>query len=311
MLGMDWNDLQYVLALARHRTLSAAARELGVSHSTVSRRLQVLEDALGARLFDRSTSSGFSLTPIGEQVHARAEQTEAELLSMMASVLGEDQKLRGELRVTTMDIFLKQFASCFHAFATAYPDIELTLVANNEPASLIRREADVALRLTNEPPDYAVGRRLGELRFAVYGARHMLDGLDQRPLSRRRSPWEDLPWIVWDRRMNLTMIDAWLDAHASPTRSRIFVDVSSLLVQELVAAGMGVSFLSTMAGERDERLCRIGPPLDSFGSGLWALTLKELRTNSKVRAMLDHLSESLSDPALLQPPLEKAWEHAT
>ena len=54
----------------------------------------------------------------------------------------------------------------------------------------------------------------------------------QRPLSRRRSPWEDLPWIVWDRRMNLTMIDAWLDAHASPIRSRIFVDVSSLLVQE-------------------------------------------------------------------------------
>lgn len=305
MFNMDWNDLQYVLALARHHTLSAAARQLGVSHSTVSRRLRVLEDTLGARLFDRSTAHGFTLTPIGERVHARALQTEADLLAMMAGVLGEDHKLRGELRVTTMDIFLRQFATQFHDFAQLYPDIDLTLVANNEPASLIRREADVALRMTNEPPDYAVGRRLGELRFAVYGARHMLEDLEHVASAKKPTPWANLPWIVWDRRLNLSMIDAWLDAHAAPMRSRLFVDVSSLLVQELVATGLGVSFLSTMAGERDPRLRRIGPVLDGFGSALWVLTLEELRTNSKVRAMLDHLSDALSDPGLLRPELEQ------
>src|SRR5688572_19421908 len=99
---MDWNELRYVLAIARDRTLLRAAATLGVAHTTIGRRLKTLEDQLGVRLFDR-TPEGLIPTAAGRDLAAVAEHVEGEVLSAEGRVLGRDAKLRGTLRVSTVD----------------------------------------------------------------------------------------------------------------------------------------------------------------------------------------------------------------
>lgn len=285
---MDWNDLRFVLAIARCGTLSSAARELGVSHTTAGRRLQAIEDALGVRLFER-TPDGFIPTMAGEEVVEVAGETEQKLHALESRVLGQDKKLSGELRVTTMDIFFIQFHDIFTAFTERYPNIELTIMSSNEEASLTRREADVALRMTKKPPEYLVGRRVGNVQFAVYGASELVA---------RAGPdatWSDFPWLSWDKRMNLRFIDEWLKANAPGANVVARVNFDSVLIRETIARGVGVHFLSCLDGDSDPRLTRIGPILEEYGSELWLLTLAELRKTSRVRAFIDFMHERLSE----------------
>src|SRR5689334_8530706 len=103
MHRMDWDDLRFVLALARAGTLSAAALELRTTHTTVARRIRALETGLGARLFS-SDEHGYTATAAGLHVVRSAEITEQQMLALEARILGGDAKLEGKLRVTTMDI---------------------------------------------------------------------------------------------------------------------------------------------------------------------------------------------------------------
>lgn len=169
---VDWDDLRFVLALARARRLSGAAAALATTHTTVARRIQGLEAALGSRLFERERD-GYLLTSAGQEAVQVAERLEVELLALEARVVGGEVKLAGKLRVSTMDILLRRYQQVFASFVAAYPDVELTLLCSDHEASLARREADVALRLTGQPTEHLVGRRLGRVDFAVYAERRL------------------------------------------------------------------------------------------------------------------------------------------
>lgn len=155
---VDWDELRYVLAVARDRTLMRAAVTLGVAHTTVGRRLKSLEDQLGVQLFDR-TPEGLIATAAGEDLAAVAEQVEGEVLSVKGRVLGRDAQLQGKLRVSTVDTLFFGFESTFTSFMARYPSIDLTIATSSERVSLTRREADVVLRLSNAPPENLVGAR--------------------------------------------------------------------------------------------------------------------------------------------------------
>ena len=177
MNGMDSVDLHCFLATARHRSLAGGARQLGVNHSTVFRRLNALEIALGVRLFDRS-NSGYTLTLAGERLMPRAERIETELDAAMRELLGMDEQVAGCVRVTTApELARRILPSYLPALAKEHPGLVLSLAASNEDRDLSRREADLALRATTRAPEHLVGRRVMALRwFAVaspdYVARH-------------------------------------------------------------------------------------------------------------------------------------------
>ncbi|MBX3159756.1 MAG: LysR family transcriptional regulator [Deltaproteobacteria bacterium] len=274
---MNWDDLRFVLALARHRTLSRAAKALGATHTTVARRMQGIEAELGSRLFDAS-AAGYAPTPAGQLVVEAAERTEAELQALEARVLGGDAKLEGKLRVTTMDILFRRYERVFATFIERFPGIELTVACSDNEASLTRRDADVALRMSNDPPEHLVGRRVGRVEFAVYASRRF---------GRRR---RDLPWLHWDERLGARWLDAWLAANAPGARIAMRVDMSSLVLREAIASGIGVHFLATSEGDSDPRLRRIGPVQAAHSRDVWLLTLSELRTASRVRAFMDHFA---------------------
>ncbi len=289
---MDWDDLRYVLALARDRTLSRAAERLGATHTTVGRRLRAIEQSLGVRLFDQ-TPEGYVATTAGLEVAEVAERMESELHALEASVLGRDARLEGKLRVATMDLLFRRHQTAFAEFIVRHPDVELTVTSSDTEVSFTRREADVALRMTNSPPEYLVGRKVGRIEFAAYASRGLIERVGAE------APLGAFPWLHWDERMNMRWLDAWLANNAPGAKIAMRMDFATLGLREAVAAGIGAHFLPTFDGDSHPSLARISPVQHEYSRDVWLLTLPELRTNRRVRAFMEHMQRAsdISPPA--------------
>jgi DNA-binding transcriptional LysR family regulator len=285
---LDWDDLRYLLAVARGAGLAAAARSLGVNHSTVFRRLNALEEGLGVRLFERRPT-GYRPTEAGGDLVAAAERVEAEILTLDRRLAGQDARLSGSLRITAPDDIAETLLMAPIArFLATYPEIRLEVVIDNRMLSLTRREADVAVRPTLEPPETLVGRRVAQLGSAVYGARTAtLAGISE--------PGEGLgeqPWIAWDEGVGPATVGRWM-ARTVP-RAPIVYRSNSLLNQLAACrAGLGLAVLPTFLGDAEPDLVRLLPPQAELVTDLWLLTHPDLRRTARIRACLDFLFDAL------------------
>lgn len=283
---MDWDDLRFALAVARCGTLSGAAERLGVSHTTVSRRLRALEERVGVALFDVGPD-GYSPTAAGEDLVAVAARMEADTMALEARVAGREQRLGGALRVSVMELMLRGFHRAFASFVEAHPEVALTVTATDDEVSLTRREADVALRLNSAPPEHLVGRRVGSVQFDVYAARSLVERIG------REAPLSAYPWIAWDERLLARWLDVWLAEHAPGARVALRIDAGAAAMHDLIAAGVGVQFLARFEGDADPSLVCLGPSDPFARRDLWLLTTPELRHTPRVRAFMDHMAERL------------------
>jgi DNA-binding transcriptional LysR family regulator len=167
---LDWDDLKTFLAIARHRTLSAAARSLKVSQTTMGRRLGHLQDRAGATLLER-TPTGFRLTPTGAAILADVERMEESALALERTIAGDDCRLEGLVRVTTVEALAGHVLTpAFAALQAAHPGIVIELITDDRSLSLARREADIAVRLGRFEAHETVVRRVGEMAFAPYAS---------------------------------------------------------------------------------------------------------------------------------------------
>ncbi len=282
---MDWDDYRHLLALARTGNLTAAADRLGVVRTTVGRRLAAAEAALGVLLFER-TPDGYVPTPAGADLVSTAEAVEAEMLASEARVLGRDAALIGALRVSTLDFLVEAHLDMFSSFAERYPGIELTVCAGVGLASLRRREADVVLRMSDAPDPHLVGRRLRHLQFVPCASRALVErvGLD--------APLSAYPWLSDDPRNTYASSDHWLDALVPEARVVMRFD-HYFTIRAAVRAGIGAHMLWEGELERDPSLLALPTPAPPPRPSLWVLTLDELKSNSRVRAFMDHAWEHL------------------
>ena len=166
--------------------------------------------------------------------------------------------------------------------------VELTVTAKDTEVSFTRREADVALRMTNTPPEYLVGRKVGRVDFAVYGSKELVERMG------RGATLDDYPWLGWDeQRPDMRWLDAWLAANAPRARIAMRVDFSMLQLREAISAGLGVHFLACFEGDEDPSLARIGPVDERYSRHLWLLTLPELLRTNRIRAFMDHMEDQM------------------
>lgn len=163
---MEWDDLRIVLAVFREGTLSGAARRLGVTHSTVFGRLGAIEEQMGARLFERFRD-GYVPTPAGETAAAAAARLEDQVLTLERRLSGQDLKPSGIVRITTTDTLGTILMRHLPAMRAVHPEIQFEIAISNAMANLTRREAEIAIRPTPEPPEILVGRasRILHMRF--------------------------------------------------------------------------------------------------------------------------------------------------
>lgn len=285
MHRVDWDDLRYVLATSRERSLSGAASSLGVTRTTVGRRIRAFEERLGVRLFDR-TPEGFTPTVAGEDISAVAERMEVDVLSLENRVQGRDAQLSGALRVSTLDFLFAGHCEAFVSFAEANPSIELTVNVNEDEVSLARREADVALRISNAPPEGLVGRRLARMRFAVYGSRELVERIGPD------ADYADFPWLGWDDRIK-SGLDGWMRRNALGARVVLRTDGNPMVLKRAILAGIGVHPFPVVEGCAEPGMVRIGPAIDDFDRDLWLLTLPDLRKNVRVKAFMDHMESAI------------------
>ncbi|MCF4167304.1 LysR family transcriptional regulator [Zavarzinia compransoris] len=279
---MYWGDLPFIIAVHRHGTFSAAAKALGVTHTTVARRIKGLERLYGSQLVDPARG-GIALTAAGETVLETALRIEDQLLDLERVVSGNDTRLAGVLRLATCDAFAWLYADAFRSFGDRYPLIELEIIAGNEVLNLSRREADIAIRVTNTPQDSLVGRRINRLDHAVYGTHDMAD----RAKAGRH--YVDLPWITYATRQPTRMIDAWMQDNLPNAKIAAQVD-TTLIMLRAVQAGIGVAVLPTVLGDGCPSLERLSPLLPELRQDVWLLTPRELLTTARVRAFYDHMA---------------------
>ena len=159
---MNWDDLRILLAVSRAETMTRAARRLGVNQTTVSRRIQALEEALGVELVVRSRD-GIALTEAGRQAAHAVEGMELVAHDVERSLIGGDAQLAGVLRVTTIDLIAHYHPDLFASFAAEYPAVELEVTVGFDQRSLAKREADLAIRWTHRPSEGLFGRKLGSV----------------------------------------------------------------------------------------------------------------------------------------------------
>lgn len=280
---MDWDHLRHFLALAREGSARAAGAALGVSHSTVLRRVEALEAHLSARLFDRHRD-GYLLTEAGRQVLGRAERAEAELAALERDVVGQDERLAGSVSVTCCDDFVSDLLVRELArFCSDYPDISLGLVTDSRSFDLSKREADLAVRILGrgvDPPEHLLGRRLGPVVVGSYVATAHAGALDpERPGSAAR-------WVAFDDEATTRA----LVASSSYPELPVWGAFASLpLLLQAAENGLGLVMLPTYVGDRQPGLQRMPRPDLRHVADLWLLCHPDLRDNARLRAARERI----------------------
>lgn len=274
---MNWDDLRYLLAVARSGSMSGAARELGVNHATVIRRIRNLEQQLGTSLFERQGHS-YVITPAGQVAFDAAERMEAQSVGVERQVLGQATALSGRIRVTAPEPMGRIYLlPAIREFNELYPDILIDLSLSMRSYDLGMREADVAFRVTENPPEDLVGNRLATLQLAVYGQRG--SDLDPAAVTRVISIEQLLP----DR-------EGWEGRYFPGAKVSLVTD-SPAVAADAVKAGFGVAMLPTGIGELDPELQRIESIPPEAGSEIWLLTHLDIRSNARMRVFRDFMQE--------------------
>ncbi len=288
---LDWDDLRSFLAIARHRTLSAAARALSVQQSTMGRRLDALESRTGAKLLQK-TPAGFVLTAAGEAVLAHVERMEAEALAVDRAITGRDLRLAGAIRLTTIEtLAVDVLAPTLADFAAAYPHVTLELDTDTRSLSLSKREADVALRLVRPSGHELVVRKVGEIAYGLFAS----------PAYLARAGMPDLAAGAPGHRAILTFDDLMSTPEmdfARRTLSRCHVGwrSNSRFAQARAAElGLGIAVLALYLAEGRDlvRLASPGPPRRE----MWLAVHEDMRHTPRIRAFSDMLVNALRQQA--------------
>ncbi len=283
---MEDSDWHVFLAVARRGSTLAASRGLHVSQSTVSRRIDALENVLGLRLFDRSPA-GYVLTPAGTEMVARAEAIERAVSEALVAARQHKRAIAGQIRFTTFAAPGQTFIlAAVRDFRRAFPDITVEVVATEARLDLLKGEADVALRAGSMPTETGlVMRRLMTDGWSVYCSRDYAaaHGVPQTPADLAHhsvltffDTHDDLPIVRWM-------------AGAVPEACIVLrpQDIPGLLAG--LKEGVGVGLMSDMMAEAAGLVPCFVPPV-TLEAPIWLITTERLRNVPRVRAFLDFMA---------------------
>ena len=291
-----WDDLQIVLAIAETGSLSGASRALRISHATVFRRLNEMERRLKVTLFERSRT-GYIPTLSGDDLAASARRVQSEVKGAERRIIGQDLTLSGSLRITTTDtLFAGLLSPLLASFRQRYPDITLEVVISNQRQSLSRREADIAIRPTRQPPETLVGRKLSDISLAIYGQKALWQNaplLLNTPLPLDPVSLQKEAWIGPDVQLGDTALEKWM----MDKRAAYKLD-SMLGMQSAVRHGAGIAVLPCYLADADEALLKLSAPIEALTTPLWLLTHPDLRHVARVRAFMQAIAEGVGQQSV-------------
>ena len=291
--SVNWDDLRYFLALARAGFLKGAARELGVEHTTVGRRLGALERALGARLFTRGPS-GLVLTDAGNAILQSAKAIAEQVASIELRVGGVDSRIHGVVRLTIPESVDSYFVQQAQELRSRHPGITVDLISTNEPVDIRDGAADIAVRFCEVTDLDLVTRTLGTGGWSLYASNGYV--------ARKGLPYDinDLAGhevIGYDDSISDIIGARWLREHAVGGTFVLRAN-GTATVTSAVVAGLGIAPLPCIVGNREPNLVRLSPEI----LGACSITLvvhPDLSPVARIRKTMDFLVEAFERDAAL------------
>lgn len=275
----DWDDLRYFLAVARKGTISEAAVDLNVNHSTVSRRINAYEKQHAVRLFER-LPSGYVMTQAAENIYQYALEIEERTLRVERDLFGRDARLQGKLCITAFHgIANTLLLPHLQKFRDQYPEIDLDFSITTEVRDLGAREADIAVRGTPSPPEHLVGKKVADFGRGIYTS----PKYQARCLQRHEV-------ILW--RENQQSVD-WVVRHFPDARIVLRVD-DAMSMRIAVLEGLGMARMPSWIADTAPGLLRLNLEIEPSDWGLWVLIHADLRTTARVRVCRDFLIDVLA-----------------
>ncbi len=279
---LDWDDMKCFLAISRTGTLSGAAQELGVTQPTMGRRLGRLHERVGAALLQR-TPTGFVLTAAGERVLAHVERMDEEALAVGRALTGEDDRLSGEVRITTVEAFGAHIlVPELPVLFDRYPKLTIEIDVDTRSLSLARREADVAIRMAAFRQHEIIVRKAGLMAFAVYAS--------SAYLKRFGNPIE----TASSGHRIITLQTSLLDMPEGSWFNRSMSEADTVLATnsregqiKACLAGTGLACLPRYLADPYNGLVRVELTSEPPAREIWVGTHQDTRGSAKIRAVLD------------------------
>jgi DNA-binding transcriptional LysR family regulator len=288
---LDWDDLRLVMAVAEEGAISRAARRLRLSHPTLSRRLRLMEERLGTRLFER-TPTACRPTQAGEEIRDLAARMGDEIAALEARLAGRDISISGSVRLTAPDAVTDYLLPGMLAeVCRERPELLVELVVSNQTLSLAERAADIALRVTNAPDPALKGRRVGTVAMAVYAERTLA-------AKHRDAASTQRPWVGFDGSLACTGPGAWISENVPDNAIRFRANTLPGAAKA-VRSGIGFGVLPCFVGGSIPELTAVSPPIAALETGLWLLLHPEIARIPRIRAACDALAAKLKAAAPL------------
>ncbi len=289
-IGFDWKTLGAFIAAADHGSLSAAARETGVSQPTLGRHVTALERQLGVTLF-RRTGRGLRLTEKGAELleHARAMEYSAQRLIRAAR--GQHDPIEGVVRISASDILATYLLPpMLSDFRRQEPGVEVELATSPGGASFLRREADIAVRARKPEQSDVIAKQVSQAQIGIYAS--------PAYLYRRGRPrvLEDLLKhdVIGDDRGDRLISE--FRAKGLPVKRSFFAYRcdDQVAAWRLVVAGAGIGFMPRAIGDAEPGVERILQTVDLGRTPIWLIAHDDMASNRRIKATFDYLAVSLS-----------------
>lgn len=287
--NLNWDDLRFFLEVARAGTASAASRRLGVDYTTVARRIRSLEESLGALLFDKSRSTGFTLTVDGQHLLRHAETMEAAMEAAHAEVSGTGSALSGHVRIGCTEAFGTYFVAPQMAnFQDHYPNISIDVLPVPHFVSLSRREADIAITLERPARGPYVTSKLCDYRLKLYATP---DYLARHPRISRVDDLKAHDFIHYVEALAFSPQLLYLNDIVANARSRLRC-TSTLAQYHATLQGRALAILPCFVAEQDPRLVAVLADTVCITRHFWLSYSEDLRRLKRVTEVAHHLIEA-------------------
>jgi DNA-binding transcriptional LysR family regulator len=290
----DWNDLKYFLAVARHGSTLKAAKALGLSQSTVHRRLDELQRKLGGRLVTRRTT-GYRLTELGEKMRGSAVDVEDAVAAFERRLAASKSELTGIIRVTCPEVlgFRLMHSSLISKFNKRYPGLRVEMIVSDKYLDLAKGEADIAFRACAPmPTDPALfGRKIVPSPWAVYASKayvaryggiDSVEGINAHAVIRFEATMRDHPAARW---LQSVAQDAKVSARGTSVPAALTA----------VKSGSGLGVLPASLGDNEPDLVRLFGPIQNLPSDIYLLIHEDMKATPRVRAFFDFIISELPE----------------
>jgi DNA-binding transcriptional LysR family regulator len=275
--------MKVFLAIAGQGGLNKASIELGIHHTSCARRIKAFESELGVKLFDR-LPSGYALTQAGESLHQSGQIIRQEFNTIETGLAGKDLRLEGDICLTIpLGFALHLLMPHLRDFMDQYPNVDLEINMTYAMKDLANREADVAIRHVDNPPDSLAGKRVARVFRAAYASTEYLETHDPQ-----KNP-QNCHWLGWGQAADHLQWAGKAKYPDIPVNGDMYSDVLQL---EAVRKGIGIASLPCFLGDLAEDVQRIDSADPEPGDWVWVLAHKDMVRNAKVRILIEFLHAS-------------------